>query len=67
MNRLSLRSSRLKFKTLGKLPAILARGIYRIYLDSNEGNLNRLDLETLARILTDYAQKSPQTLSSMLS
>ena len=46
---------------------MLARGIYRIYLDSNEGNRNRLDLETLARILTDYAQKSPQTLSSMLS
>ena len=67
MNRLSLRNKWLKFKTAGKLPIILEEFMEYtpIYWRKTGGcpTCNRLDLQTLTRISTDYnAQKSPWSL-----
>ena len=57
---LSLRNSQLKFKSLGKFTDCF-RGICRIFLEL----IMKTDLESglgNARILTDYAERPPQTL-----
>ena len=58
MNRLSLRNNRLKFETLGELPIVLKRNLQnipqineRIKTGRCQHVTNRLDLESLARIL----------------